>query len=249
MVDDWLAHTPLDIVAKNFGLPQSVFNSIPTKDPYIFQSTVSNEQAGPGPVGTLAGKSSYVFKQSEGGDKPVPGNGGTFRVVDSTNFPIAKNIASAIVTLKPNGLRELHWHPNVSPSRSCWWLQYSWIPRLRNGSTSRTGQVVLPSLWVPQRHGRSTLEVVMLSCFLITLVCEASLLLSAITKRSPNSCPSHQFRRTNELLRPLYRKYFRRRGSELAGALQQRSRGGRLSYPMACAHSSGYCCQHSQDSS
>lgn len=35
-------------------------------------------------------------------------------IVDSRNFPIATTIAAAIVTLEPGGLRELHWHPNVS---------------------------------------------------------------------------------------------------------------------------------------
>jgi oxalate decarboxylase len=34
--------------------------------------------------------------------------------VDSRNFPPNKNIAAALVTLKPGALRELHWHPNAS---------------------------------------------------------------------------------------------------------------------------------------
>ena len=37
--------------------------------------------------------------------------GGSVKIVDRNNFP-ATNIAAAIVTLKPGGLRELHWHPN-----------------------------------------------------------------------------------------------------------------------------------------
>jgi hypothetical protein len=40
--------------------------------------------------------------------------GGETRVVDSTNFPVALNIAAAMVTIKPGGLREMHWHPTVS---------------------------------------------------------------------------------------------------------------------------------------
>jgi oxalate decarboxylase len=39
--------------------------------------------------------------------------GGEVRIVDSTNFPAAANIAMAHVTLKPGALRELHWHPNA----------------------------------------------------------------------------------------------------------------------------------------
>jgi oxalate decarboxylase len=41
-------------------------------------------------------------------------SGGSVRVADSHNFTAAKNIASALVTIKPGGLRELHWHPNAS---------------------------------------------------------------------------------------------------------------------------------------
>jgi len=38
---------------------------------------------------------------------------GDVRIVDSTNFPAAANIAMAHVIVKPGGLRELHWHPNA----------------------------------------------------------------------------------------------------------------------------------------
>jgi oxalate decarboxylase len=37
--------------------------------------------------------------------------GGEVRIVDRKVWP-ATNISAAIVTLKPGGLRELHWHPN-----------------------------------------------------------------------------------------------------------------------------------------
>jgi oxalate decarboxylase len=40
--------------------------------------------------------------------------GGETRVVDSSNFPVATGIAGAMVIIKPGGLREMHWHPNVS---------------------------------------------------------------------------------------------------------------------------------------
>ena len=40
--------------------------------------------------------------------------GGAARIVDSTNFPVSEHIAAAMVTLKPGGIRELHWHPNGS---------------------------------------------------------------------------------------------------------------------------------------
>lgn len=39
---------------------------------------------------------------------------GSVKVVDIHNFPASPKICAAIVTVKPGGLRELHWHPNVS---------------------------------------------------------------------------------------------------------------------------------------
>src|SRR5207244_3421365 len=40
--------------------------------------------------------------------------GGEIRIVDSHNFPVAKNVAAALDIIKPGGMRELHWHPNAS---------------------------------------------------------------------------------------------------------------------------------------
>ena len=38
---------------------------------------------------------------------------GTVQIADSSNFRVSKTIASALVTLRPGALRELHWHPNA----------------------------------------------------------------------------------------------------------------------------------------
>ena len=38
--------------------------------------------------------------------------GGDVKIIDSKIFPVTP-ISAAIVTLKPGGLRELHWHPNA----------------------------------------------------------------------------------------------------------------------------------------
>ena len=113
MVDDWIAHTPRDILAKNFDLVPSVIDNSPSKFPYILNGTVSEDLKN-APEGTLKGNSSYVFHTYDHPSEPVPGQGGTFRKIDSRNFPISTTIAAAIVELEPKGLRELHWHPNVS---------------------------------------------------------------------------------------------------------------------------------------
>ncbi|KAH7124111.1 RmlC-like cupin domain-containing protein [Dendryphion nanum] len=109
-IDDWIAKTPRKILAKNFGVPESVFASLPTTNPYILNSTVSNRTV-TGGNGPLTGNSSYVYKTFQHKSEPVPGGGGLFYKIDSTNFPIAKTIAATYVVLEPKGLRELHWHP------------------------------------------------------------------------------------------------------------------------------------------
>jgi hypothetical protein len=111
-VDDWITHTPKSVLAKNFGLPESVFGSVPSPNPYIFNAEVDKHNV-TGPNGELTGNASYAYYAKDHPLEKVPGQGGTLRIVDSTTFPVATTIAASIVTLKPGGLRELHWHPNV----------------------------------------------------------------------------------------------------------------------------------------
>ncbi|PGH01482.1 hypothetical protein AJ79_07920 [Helicocarpus griseus UAMH5409] len=113
MVDDWIAHTPKDILAKNFGISADVFDSVPKPFPYILNATVGDRPVSGPPDDVLVGNSSYVYHTFDHPSEPVPGEGGTFYIIDSRNFPISKTIAATFVTLKPGGLRELHWHPNA----------------------------------------------------------------------------------------------------------------------------------------
>ncbi|MCJ1347832.1 hypothetical protein MMC31_006062 [Peltigera leucophlebia] len=111
-VDDWIIHTPKSILAKNFGVNETIFDTVPTPDPYIIKGEVSKANV-TSPYGKLEGNSSYVYHLSKQKIPQAPGKGGTLAIVDSRNFPIATTIAAAIVTLEPGGLRELHWHPNA----------------------------------------------------------------------------------------------------------------------------------------
>ena len=110
-ISDWFAHTPNDVLSANFGVPMSAFNHIPKEQVYIFQDKV------PGPIDTQKVQSPYgtvpqTFKHRLLAQTPINTSGGSVRIVDSTNFPISKNIAAALVEVKPGAMRELHWHPN-----------------------------------------------------------------------------------------------------------------------------------------
>ncbi|KOP70339.1 oxalate decarboxylase [Lysinibacillus sp. FJAT-14745] len=110
-ISDWFAHTPKDVLSSNFGVPISAFKHIPKEQVYIYQDKV------PGPLDTQKVQSPYgtvpqTFKHSLLAQTPIKTPGGSVRIVDSTNFPISKNIAAALVEIKPGAMRELHWHPN-----------------------------------------------------------------------------------------------------------------------------------------
>jgi oxalate decarboxylase len=110
-ITDWFAHTPKDVLAANFGVPESAFAHIPTKQRYIFQAKV------PGPLESQKVSSPYgtvpkSFTHRLLAQEPIVTPGGTVRIVDSTNFPISTTIAAVLVEVKPGGMREMHWHPN-----------------------------------------------------------------------------------------------------------------------------------------
>ena len=111
LLSDWFMHTPKSVLAKNFGVPEDQFAHIPSHELYIFPAPAPGPLAGDlvaGPNGAVPQRFSYRLSQQE----PIQAAGGTVRIVDSRNFPAAKNIAAALVNVDPGGMRELHWHPN-----------------------------------------------------------------------------------------------------------------------------------------
>lgn len=113
MVDDWINHTPKDILAKNFGVDPNVFENVTSPNPYILNADVAKKNVTNGPAGTLSGNSSFVYRTFDHEPEKIGGTGGKFYKIDSTNFPASKTLAATFVILKPGGLRELHWHPNA----------------------------------------------------------------------------------------------------------------------------------------
>ncbi len=110
-ISDWFAHTPKDVLSANFGVPESAFSQVPNEQVYIFQGKIPGPiefQQVPDPYGTVPISFTHRLLAQE----PQIFPGGSVRIVDSTNFPIATQIAAALVEIKPGGMRELHWHPN-----------------------------------------------------------------------------------------------------------------------------------------
>ena len=108
-VSDWIAQTQTDVLAKCFGLASSFFANMPTKEVYMSAGPVpppiKDEWTTNDPVLT------HKFELKK--QAPDTSQGGEFRVVDQTKFPISQTMAGAIMTIKPGALRQLHWHPNA----------------------------------------------------------------------------------------------------------------------------------------
>ena len=116
LLSDWLAHTPPEILQKNLNLPANAVQKLPTDEEYIFPGTVPGSlEDDKKAVGGKAveSKISYSFRMRAMKPNFDDANG-SVRIVDSSVFPAAKGIASALVVVKPGGIREMHWHPNAS---------------------------------------------------------------------------------------------------------------------------------------
>jgi oxalate decarboxylase len=115
LLTDWMAHTPPEVLAKNFGVPSDSFKNIPVDQRWIFQgdlpgSLVADQQQ----IASTAGAPPYpfIFKLSDMTPNKTT-KSGSVRIADSTNFHVSKTVAAALVTVKPGGMREMHWHPNA----------------------------------------------------------------------------------------------------------------------------------------
>ncbi|MHB1938067.1 MAG: cupin domain-containing protein [Acidobacteriaceae bacterium] len=116
LLSDWIAHTPPEILSKNLGLDRSVLAKLPKEQLYIFPADLPRSLAQD--KAAIGGRSvespiGYTFKL-EAMAPTKKTRGGEVRVVDSHNFPTSNRIAAALDTIKPGGIRELHWHPNAS---------------------------------------------------------------------------------------------------------------------------------------
>jgi len=115
LLSDAMAHLPREVLSKNFGVAEQVFNNIPKQELFIFQTEVpgsleTDQKAAAGAIGRSA--TDFSFRTMEMPPTKRP-KGGEVRIVDSNTFKASTNVAMAMVTVHPGGLRELHWHPNA----------------------------------------------------------------------------------------------------------------------------------------
>ncbi len=112
-ITDWIGHVPPEVLAKNFGLPQSAFASFPKSEVYIAKGPVPPPlpaDPAPGTLNVPAETHRYRFLAQ----KPQVYPGGTLRIVSEVEFPISTTMTGGLLRIKPGGMRELHWHPNAA---------------------------------------------------------------------------------------------------------------------------------------
>jgi oxalate decarboxylase len=102
-------------LTRNFGVSSKALENLPKEERFIFQSEVPGALAEDQrkAAGSL-GISQYDFAFRA--DQPAVTRrtrGGEVRIVDSSSFKVSTTVATAIVTIHPGGMRELHWHPNA----------------------------------------------------------------------------------------------------------------------------------------
>jgi len=115
LLTDWMAHTPHDVLAKNFGVSEQALEKMPRREKFIFQAEVpglllTDQRAAAGSRGMSTQDFAFRVAQQS---PPMRTKGGEVRIIDSSKFKMSTTIAAAIVTVHPGGIRELHWHPNA----------------------------------------------------------------------------------------------------------------------------------------
>ncbi|KAA9136131.1 cupin domain-containing protein [Microbacterium caowuchunii] len=114
LLSDWFAHTPPDVLAKNFGVAQSVFRDIPLHNLWIFPGDEPGDlEADQIAAGVQWGSTEAVIFRLSTSEPVHQNSGGSIRIADSTNFSASKTVAAALTSIEPGGMRELHWHPNA----------------------------------------------------------------------------------------------------------------------------------------
>jgi oxalate decarboxylase len=111
-ISDWIGHAPTDLLAKNFGVPASLFDNFPKSEVYFAKGKIPPAL----PTAPLQGWKNppLTHKYSLLSQKPFEVfSGGKEWRVDGSQFPISTTMTGVVLEMEAGALRELHWHPNA----------------------------------------------------------------------------------------------------------------------------------------
>lgn len=114
LLTDWFAHTPPEVLAKNFGVPAESFKNIPLDNRWIFQGELPPSLEEDRKAARASSRAEKVIFKLGRSKKIQETKGGHVQIADSrTNFPYSKTVSTVLETVHPGGIREMHWHPNA----------------------------------------------------------------------------------------------------------------------------------------
>jgi oxalate decarboxylase len=112
-ISDWIAHTPPEVLARNFGVPAATFADFPKSEVYMAKGPVPAPLPAFPPPASLS-PPPLTHRYPLLAQEPENYPGGSARLVSVREFPISETMTGSILTIKPGGMREMHWHPNAA---------------------------------------------------------------------------------------------------------------------------------------
>ena len=115
LLSDSMNHLPVEVLAKNFGVDEKAFANLPRTELFIFPTEVPGKLEDDQKVAAGAlGKSPLDFSfRTDEMKATKQTKSGEVKIVDSTNFKVTTT-TMAMITVRPGGMRELHWHPHAA---------------------------------------------------------------------------------------------------------------------------------------
>lgn len=102
----------LAVLAKNFRTTTKTWDNLPDGQLWIFPGTPApkniSEQNVTGPAGVIPKQTQYTYHFSQ--QEPLKVPGGSIKILDPTTFPVADTFSTALITVEPGAMREMHWH-------------------------------------------------------------------------------------------------------------------------------------------
>ncbi len=98
LLTDWMAHTPHDVLSKNFGVSEEAMGKMPRREKFIFQAAIPGpladyQKAAAGSRG--ASPLDFAFRTTQQ-TVTKRTKGGELRIIDSSNFKISTTMAAAM---------------------------------------------------------------------------------------------------------------------------------------------------------
>jgi oxalate decarboxylase len=111
-ITDWIGHAPKPLLAKNFGLPESAFDSFPKEEVYFARGKIPPEKQSVPLQGLKPPPQTHRYRLLAQPPVATFAGGREWRV-DSSRFPISQTVTGVVLDLDPGSLRTLHWHPTA----------------------------------------------------------------------------------------------------------------------------------------